>query len=165
MTDWMEAARKYLTSLDGEAPESGWTIGEPANAEQIAALENKIGYLLPTEFHECYKSMNGFGISEGCYYGLLAIEDIPDTITEVHLWLDETPINDYRFIPIESWGDGDYTGYLYFTEGKLYNGMYWFSHEQLEDVETWEDVFQMGEWEPFSSSLLDLLTEGWEEKN
>jgi hypothetical protein len=173
MTDWHDLAKKFLSSLYEDTPNTRWDIGKPASADQITDFENKVGYILPTEFHSFYQSMNGCGVwmGERCYRGIEKLEEIDDSFESVEIWLEDYPIDDRRFIPFINHATGDYSGYLFSTTGRLYDGLFYFSHEEIDEdpdddspLDSWEKLFidQM-DGAAWHKSISDFLLEEWKE--
>ena len=157
MENWKELITRFHSADHPESPES-LHIGPPATAEEIAAFEAKAGFRFPEEFHDLYRSCNGFGRKDGAevIWFCAPLEEIPNMSEQARKWFTGThPELAAQFVAFIDWESGDYTGYVFDEEGEVFEGLFDFEHESY-DYESKQDPDEFIL--PMFPSLKDLLS-------
>jgi hypothetical protein len=127
--------------LDHPGSPDSLHFGPPATAAEIAAFEAGIGFHFPEEFHDLYRSCNGFGRRDGeeIIWFCAPLEEIPALSEDVRKWFKGThPELAAQFVAFIDWESGDYTGYVFDEEGKVLEGLFDFQHDSY-DYESKQD--------------------------
>ena len=113
-------------------------LNDAAAEAAITALTEKLGFRLPPEFSDIYRSHDGFGVQhtsdpETIHWSLVPISQIPELMQSARDWFQEThPDAAQRFFPFIDWSCGDYTGYLLTADGTIRSGLFTFEHDSYE---------------------------------
>lgn len=140
MDKWIKLVTEFHTADHPESPES-LVIGAPATEEEIAALESETGFKFPAEFHEFYRSCNGFGRKDGeeVIWFCAPLEEILKMSGEARKWFRGTHEElAEQFVAFIDWESGDYTGYVFDEDGEPFEALFDFEHESY-DYESRQD--------------------------
>jgi len=138
MDKWKKLITEFhLLDNPGENPDSPQSLhfGPSATDAELAAFEAKIGFRFPKEFHELYRSCNGFGRKDGdeVIWFCAPLEEIPALSEDVRKWFKEThPEMAAQFVAFIDWESGDYTGYVFDEDGKVFEGVFDFVYEAYD---------------------------------
>ena len=153
MPDWRETVEEYY-ALD-------WQLVMPSGAElhELRDLARVLQVRFPDEFASLYRTMNGFGGTDGkgvVEWAALPLEEIPTFSDRIRSWFSEThPEVAARFIPFLDWHCGDATGYLKDEQGKVLSHLRTFFHEEyhFDESQPYEEFLVEDE-----ATIHDFLT-------
>lgn len=154
---WEKLIREFHAADHPDHP-SSLVIGSPVSEEEITALEREIGFRFPTEFHELYRSCNGFGRKDGdeIVWFCAPLDGILKMSREARKWFTGTHFElAEQFVAFIDWESGDYTGYVFDEHGEPFDALFDFEHENY-DYESRQDPDEF--LVPMFPSILDLLT-------
>ena len=123
--EWAHATDEYdLVTLPG------------ISFDDIAEVEATLGFTFPREFVSLYRVVGGVGVKAGedkRYWLFTPLKEIPGFVSRIRDWIGEThPDCASRFFPFIDWSDGDGSGYLVSSSGKVLPGLYHFEHDSFE---------------------------------
>lgn len=157
MNKWHTRIEEFHAADHPDAADS-LVIGEPAGEQEISALERELGFRFPEEFHDFYRSCNGFGRRDGAevIWFCAPLQEIQKMSAEARKWFKGThPELAEHFVAFIDWESGDYSGYVFDENGDPFEALFDFEHESY-DFESKQDPDEF--LVPMFPSIEELLT-------
>ena len=158
MADWKSVIQNFFDNSDAD---NSFARVSPAGCPKtaISKCETQTGLILPDELRKFYQHSNGMGLEENESDDprfIPKIESLPEYIDQCRAAFNETH-SDYaeRYVPFVDWENGDSSGYIYNSDGTLFECIVMFSHEHYEYDEK-QDINEF--LIPFAESLEELLS-------
>ncbi|MEM9410636.1 MAG: SMI1/KNR4 family protein [Planctomycetota bacterium] len=157
MANWPHIIKSFFDKSD---PENSFKRVSPKGCtkSEIATCELAIERELPQELRDFYLYSNGIGLQENESDSprfIPVIQKLPEYIEICRRSFDETHA-EYasRYLPFIDWENGDSSGFIFNSDGTVFDYIVMFSHEQYA-YDSGQDINDF--LFPFAESLEGLL--------